>query len=180
MSPERLSVSYALTLEDIHHFNHHYARASKVARRGRLLARLALTAFLAVLLGALGWGAHAGVGFWVVGALILAFWFATFPARVEQMLRRHTARTFAQGKNLGLLGPTTVEADPERIVEKNALRETHVKWPAVERVDVDSGRVYVWTSAFSAMVIPARAFESDAARDAFVAAVRERIAGAAG
>jgi hypothetical protein len=168
-------VSYVLTLADIHAFNQHYAQTSPVVRRARLRVRLAMTFFLALLLSALGWGARADVGFWVMGAVIIAFWFAIFPRRLESMQRTFTERTYAVGKNAGLLGPHTVELTEEGIVERTPVRELKVKWEAMERVAHSDQHLFLWTSGFNALVLPRRAFESEDALKAFTAHAAMRI-----
>jgi hypothetical protein len=162
-------------MADIHAFNSHYARESAVVRTGRLKVRLALTFFLAALLGALGWGAQADVGFWLLGAVILLFWFAVFPRRLELMQRRFTERTYQSGKNAGLLGPHTVELTDEGVVERTPVRELKVKWEAVEKVASSPEHLFLWTSAFSALIVPRRAFADEDALKAFAAHAAMRI-----
>ena len=177
MSTPLAQVSYELTLEDVHAFNLHYGRESPVVRRGRLLVRLAMTFFLAVLLTALGWGAHAGAPFWVLGGLILLFWYALFPRRVESMTRSFTERTYRAGRNKGLLGPHVVELTEEGVVERTALRELKVKWEAVERLASSDQHLFIWTSGFNALVVPRRAFASEDALKAFAAHAAMRVTG---
>jgi YcxB-like protein len=168
-------ISYVLTMADIHAFNQHYARTSPVVRAGRLKVRLAMTFFLAALLGALGWGARADVGFWLLGAVIILFWFAIFPRRLEAMQRGFTERTYQAGKNAGLLGPHTVELTDEGVVERTPVRELKVKWEAVEKVASSDEHLFVWTSGFNALVVPRRAFPDEDALKAFAAHAAMRI-----
>ena len=169
-------VSYELTMDDIHAFNRHYGAESGVVKSSRMKVRLAMTFFLAALLGALGWGAHAGLGFWLVGTLILLAWYALFPRRIESMNRSFTERTYASGKNVGLLGSHTVELTEEGVVERTPVRELKVKWQAVERVASSEQHLFIWTSGFNALVVPRRAFESEDALKAFAAHAAMRIA----
>lgn len=175
MTAPLAQVSYVLTMDDIHAFNAHYSRESPVARRGRAKMRLAMTFFLAVLLGALGWGARASVGFWLLGGLILLFWFAVFPRRLEAMQRNFTERTYQAGKNAGLLGPHTVELTDEGVVERTPVRELKVKWEAVEKVASTDSHLFLWTSGFNALVLPRRAFADEDALKAFAAHAAMRI-----
>jgi YcxB-like protein len=156
-------------MDDIHAFNLHYGRESAVVRSGRFKVRLAMTFFLAALLGALGWGAQAGMGFWLMGALILLAWYALFPRRLESMQRTFTERTYSAGKNAGLLGPHTVELTEEGVVERTPVRELKVKWEAVERVASSETHLFIWTSGFNALVVPRRAFADEDALKAFAA-----------
>lgn len=176
MSAPLAFVSYVLTMDDLHAFNRHHGRSSPVVRAGRLKVRLALTFFLAALLGALGWGARAGVGFWLLGALIILVWYALFPRRIESMQRRFTERTYGEGKNADLLGPHTVELTDEGVVERTPLRKLEVKWGAVERVASSDEHLFIWTSGFNAVVVPRRAFADEDALKAFAAHAAMRVA----
>ena len=175
MSAPLAQVSYVLTMADIHAFNAHYARESPVARAGRMKVRFALTFFLAALLGALGWGAQATLGFWLLGTIILLAWFSLFPRRLEAMQRRFTERTYQLGKNAGLLGPHTVELTDEGVIERTPVRELKVKWEAMEKIAHSDQHVFLWTSGFNALVLPRRAFADEDALKAFAAHAAMRI-----
>ncbi|MHB8878728.1 MAG: hypothetical protein ACYC8T_33935, partial [Myxococcaceae bacterium] len=113
MQTGALELAYEMTLDDIHAFNLHYSRTAPHARSSRNSVRLVLTFMLAVLLCSLGVLSKAPLPFWLLGTLILAGWWALFPRRLEQMLRRQTARMYQEGENAGVLGPHRLTLDEE-------------------------------------------------------------------
>src|SRR5689334_6777924 len=124
-----------ITLEDIHAFNRHYARNAPLAIRARRAARFGLTFMLTVVFGALGAGFHMPLAYWLLGAMILLGFWAMFPARLEQIMRRRTEQMYAEGRNRGLLGPHQIAIEPDALVEKSELREVRTNWKAIERVE---------------------------------------------
>ena len=162
METGTVELAYEVTLDDIHAFNLHYARTAPHARRSRRSVRLALTLLLATLLCSLGVLSKAPLPFWLLGTLILAGWWAVFPSRVEQMTRRHTERMYAEGQNAGVLGPHRLTLDPEWLCERTDVREVRTHWRAVEQVVEDAQHLYLYVTAFSAVIVPKRAFGSEA------------------
>jgi hypothetical protein len=57
---------------------------------------------------------------------------------------------------------------------------TTTAWPAVERIVVDSGMLYIYISSVSAVVVPRRAFTTDAEFASFEETARKHLAEAAG
>jgi hypothetical protein len=169
-----LEAKYEITLDDVHAFNAHYGKTSPVARRARRTARFGLTAMLAVLLGALGYGIRAPLPFWILGGAILLVFFAIFPRRVERLIRLHTARSYADGANKGLLGPHRLTALKDWLIEQSKWREQRTHWRAVERVEQSPHHLFIYVSGFTAIVIPRRAFDSDGDWTTFCAQIEER------
>ncbi len=169
--------AYELSLEDIHAFDAHYAVTAAAPKRARRAVRLVLTLLLASLLSALGAWIRAPLSFWVVGAVIIAAWWAVFPYRVGALMRANTERTYREGKNLGLLGPHRVTIDAEWLIEATAERETRTKWRAVERVDETPTHWFVYESSFSAVVVPKRVFGSVEESAEFAATCRRLLGG---
>lgn len=174
MERPTLELAYDVTLDDVHAFNLHYSRTAPHARRSRNAVRAALTFMLAVLLVSLGVLSKAPLPFWLMGALILGGWWATFPKRAEQMLKANTARAYADGKNLGLLGPQRLSLEAEWLSERTPVREVRTHLSALEKVVLTDEYLYLYVTAFSAVIVPLRAFASKADAAAFAQAVEER------
>lgn len=177
-SKQPLVVAYELKLEDVQAFDLHYARTARLATRTRRQVRLALTSLLAVLLVTLNLCASAPAPLWFLGLAILGAWYAAFPRRVERLALRHTARMYAEGRNAGLLGPHRLELEPEWLVERSPLREVRTHWRAVEKVVLEREHIFIYVSGFTAVIVPVRAFASEAQRHALLAAIEERQAAA--
>ncbi len=169
-----MRIAFDVGLEDIHAFNLHYATTAQLPRRNQRLVRIALTVTLAALLFALGFAIGAPVAFWILGALILLAWWATYPKRIEAIARASTARLYEGGERVGLLGPHTVELGDEWLVELTPDREVKTRWRVVEQVVETRDHVFLYVSGFSAVLVPMRAFTDDAHRTAFLGLARSR------
>jgi Na+/proline symporter len=168
-------VSFDTTLDDIHAFNTHYARTAALPQQSRKMVRGALTLTLASLMFALGVAFHLPVGFWVVNALILFGWWQFYPRRVEAMARRSTQKLYAEGRNAGMLGPTTVTIEAEWLSEASSEREVRTRWRSVERMVDSDGYIFLYVTGFSAVIVPARAFATADERAAFIALAQSRL-----
>ncbi len=171
---DTVELAYHVTLDDIHAFNLHYARTSPQSLRSRRSVRFALTFLLGALLCSLGVLSKAPLPFWLMGFLILGGWWAMFPRRLEQMLRRYTERLYASGKNAGVLGPHRLSAGPEWLSESTDVREVRTHWRAVERVEDAGEHLFLYVTAFSAVIVPKRAFATPADAEAFARLAEER------
>lgn len=169
-----MRISFDVVLEDIHAFNRHYATTAELPRRNQRLVRIALTSTLAALLFALGLAIGAPVPFWILGALILLAWWATYPKRVEAISRASTARLYRDGANVGMLGPHTVELGDEWLSELTPDREVKTRWRAVEKAALTNEHLFLYVSGFSAVIVPLRAFATDAERTAFLERAERR------
>lgn len=169
-----MQISFDVVLEDIHAFNLHYATHAELPRRNQFRVRVALTAVLAALLFALGFAISAPLPFWIIGALILLGWWATYPRRIEAISRASTARLYRDGRNVGMLGPHTVAFDDEWLSELTPHREVRTRWQAVEQAVVTPQHLFLYVSGFSAVIVPLRAFATDAERTAFIEAASSR------
>ena len=170
-----MRVSFDTTLDDIHAFNAHYARTAKLPQQSRKMVRGALTLTLASLMFALGVGFHLPVGFWIINGLILFGWWQFYPRRVEAMTRRSTQKLYAEGRNAGMLGATTVTLEAEWLSEASSEREVRTRWRSVERLDQTDDYIFLYLTGFSAVIVPHRAFASLADRTAFIELARARL-----
>jgi hypothetical protein len=169
-------VSFDTTLDDIHAFNAHYAQTAALPQRSRKMVRGALTLTLGSLMFALGIGFHLPAPFWIISILILFGWWRLYPRRVEAMTRRSTQRLYAEGRNAGMLGPTTVTIEPEWLSEASSEREVRTRWRSVERMDLTAEHIFLYVTGFSAVIVPTRAFASEADKNAFIELARSLLA----
>lgn len=172
-----MRVSFEILLEDIHAFNLHYATTALLPRRNQLLVRIALTMTLGSLLFALGVAIQAPVGFWLLGGLILLTWWALYPRRIEAMSRASTKRLYADGKNMGMLGPHVVSFDDDWLSEITSDREVRTRWRAVEKAALTREHLFLYVSGFSAVIVPLRAFGTAEERTAFLKEAQSRAIG---
>lgn len=96
-----------------------------------------------------------------------------------RLLRRYVAKALRAGRNQGVFGRQRVTLTPEGITEANELRQSTVRWPAVERVVRDRAHAYIYLSSMSAVVVPQRAFASAGEFEEFVRTAECRLGNAA-
>ncbi len=144
------------------------------------MVRLVLTLLLSALLAALGAWIRAPLPFWLTGALIIALWWSVYPHRVAALARASTERSYREGKNRGLLGPHRVTVDAEWLTEATDEREHRTRWRAMEKVERAGEYVFLYVSGFSAVVVPERAFASEAEAEDFVRTCEGLLASNAG
>ncbi len=172
-----MRVSFEIILEDIHAFNRHYATTAAQPKANQLRVRIALTLLLASLLFALGIAVHAPIGFWIIGGLILLAWWRVYPRRIEAISRQATKRLYADGKNLGMLGPHVVTFDDEWLCELTPDREVRTRWRAVEKATLTDDHLFLYVSGFSAVIVPLRAFGTAEERTGFLKEAQSRAIG---
>ena len=170
-----MRVSFDTTLEDIHAFNTHYGQTAALPQQSRKMVRGALTLTLGSLMFALGVAFHLPIAFWIINALILFGWWQFYPRRVEAMARRSTQKLYAEGRNAGMLGPTTVTIEAEWLSEASSEREVRTRWRAVERMDQTPQYLFLYVTGFSAVIVPRRAFANPGEQDAFIELARSRL-----
>lgn len=94
--------------------------------------------------------------------------------------RRILEGMFAEGKNRGLLGPKEITLTPVEITAAGDLRSTTIRWKGVERIVETDTQVLIYCGALDAVVVPRRAFASDADLAAWVETASRYQAGARG
>jgi hypothetical protein len=108
----------------------------------------------------------------MAGALFL-FSRPVFRGLARSAMKRHLASPDGQNE----FGPRRVTITPDRLVIKDPVSETAFDWKLVKRA-VRHGEfllVFVGPGGGLMHVVPARAFRDEAAADAFLAALNERI-----
>ncbi|MBX5480808.1 MAG: YcxB family protein [Myxococcaceae bacterium] len=155
MAAPLMELKYEVTLEDATEFALYHHRHSPTLVRRRRFLRVGMCGLLAIVAGAVGALARSpflgAVGF----AFALAFWFM-FPRRYERGLRETVAKLYAEGKNLDVLGPTTLTLDEEFITETTPTREVRTRWGAVERVVDAPMHVFIYVTGSTALILPRR------------------------
>jgi hypothetical protein len=109
----------------------------------------------------------------VIGALI-------FPWSFRRSLRRNVGKMLSEGKNKNLLGPREIVLSPAELRSTGSMGAATTAWPAVERIVKGDDVLYLYTTSMSAVVVPRRAFASDAEFALFEETARKYLAEAAG
>jgi YcxB-like protein len=74
-----------------------------------------------------------------------------------------------------LVEPSTLTVDDAGLADRGARAESVFRWPAVRRVAVTEGHVFVMFDAVDGLIVPVRCFEDEAAEDAFLAELRRHL-----
>jgi hypothetical protein len=161
-----MEVEYSLGLEDLLAFNQDRNAHSPTIRRQHLTVQV----FFLVLAG-IPWLVGFGMvrlagprtltaGYAVVG-LAVAVLFLSYPALARRAERRLASRMYMEGQNRSLLSRHRLTITPETITDANELSVTTMKWVAVEKIAVDRGHAYFYTSALSAIILPKASFPTE-------------------
>ncbi|HTN73635.1 MAG TPA: YcxB family protein [Pirellulaceae bacterium] len=166
----QLSLGYDLSVEDVIGFSLHHASTSPAHRkafyRSWFIQPIAVAALVSIPL--LMPGAHRQADVWLlvaIGWFMALGFFVTYPWRFRQRIARSARTLFAQGKNLSITGAWRLEVTPEKLTTYSPLIESHVRWPAVERIDRTPQALYLFLTAISGVIVPAHAFRDASEMD---------------
>lgn len=93
-----------------------------------------------------------------------AFWLVLF-SRLYTRKMGPAADSYA-------LGRRTVSTTDDGVIEKSHKHEALFRWPSVRSVDLASAHIFIMIERNAAIIVPRRAFSSDAERDRFLAELR--------
>ncbi len=102
----------------------------------------------------------------MAGLFGAAFWLTLFS--------RLYMRKIAPAADSYILGPRVVSATDDGIIEKSQKHESLFRWPSIRSVDSVSDYIFVMLERNTGIIVPCRAFSSDAEREQFLAEVRRR------
>jgi hypothetical protein len=166
-----MSVAFSLEVDDIIAFHWHHYLVSPVVARGRRIVRV--TGCLLLALGA--------ACFWFEAPDMLGILIALAGVGLLSVVSRRTARRGLAGTfqrhygdeaNRKLLGRRQVWLDPDGMRQRSDLIEAFWKWPAIHRIDQAAEHAIVYIGTSDGLVIPQRAFGSQAHFEAFIATAR--------
>ena len=95
-----------------------------------------------------------------------AFWLTLFS--------RLYMRKMAPAVDSYVLGPRAVSITDDGIIEKSKKHESLFRWSSIRSVDSVSEHIFVMLERNAGIIVPCRAFSSDAERDQFLAEVRRQ------
>ncbi len=76
---------------------------------------------------------------------------------------------------LNAFGPKTATFDTEGVTLTGQIAESMWRWPAVSELTIAQDLLLIWVGTSVVMIVPTRHFGSDAARDAAIGFIRERL-----
>lgn len=102
----------------------------------------------------------------MAGLLGGAFWLTLFS--------RLYMRKMAPAADSYVLGPRAVSITDDGIIEKSKKHESLFRWSSIRSVDSVGEHIFVMLERNAGIIVPCRAFSSDAERDQFLAEVRRQ------
>jgi hypothetical protein len=162
-------VTFELQMEDVLALSIYQYRTSPFFRGRRRIVYLVCP----VLLLTMAWLLVESQGRWtdaVFGLIALAavIFVLGSPPIYQRLIRRNTAKVYAEGSNRALLSMRQVRIDPAFFTQRSELMETIVRWAAVERIVVEKDYAYVFIAAYQAFILPRKAFPGDQQFHSFV------------
>ena len=159
-----MEVQFDLTLEDLLAFHEYHNAHSPTMQRHYHLAwwRLPVAVIILWLVLAVWSGQFSQFAsdYWY-GLLIVPFWLFWFPWRWHRARRMNALQLLSEGENVGVIGRQRLTITPETVTQSNAYREYRTRWEAVEKIVRSEHYAYVYVSAYTAHILPRRAFLTD-------------------
>ena len=93
-------------------------------------------------------------------------------ASTRKTISRQLQSHLGQGENRAMFGQYRISLSEAGVAEVGEARQATTHWKAVEKVVVAGDWLYIYTSAFSAVIVPKRCFTDAARFEEFVAAAR--------
>jgi len=163
-------VEYDVTVSDVIAFNSFHTRHSPALRRQFLISRLVLSLFTAAFAALVIYllirpeSAVSYIGAVVAGLLI----FVVYPQLAQRGRKNLLTKLMNEGKNLGVFGEHRLESTPDQLLIFAPSGSSHMSWPSVEEIVATNKYVFIYVSAMTALIVPARAFADRIAFDTFV------------
>ena len=170
-------IQYQSTLEDLLAFNRYHIEHSPSLRRYHWYVRIGASV-LCVVVGLIMFYAleHSFRISPILYAVAIGMGVCAFfvlPPMIWSSTKKRIVRMFQEGQNKGMAAPTTLSIDESGIEANNGLGTSKLLWTAIERLAVTDEYAFLYVSAMNAVVVPKRAFASDAQRQEFVQLVRQ-------
>jgi YcxB-like protein len=177
----RLSIDFELTAEDVAAIARSSIALRPYLRQRRILAYRLMTLGLLV---AAGWlfylqqnlDRNVSQVLAVMAAVLLVRggYLLAFSAHgLRRALARRVVLSYQEPANHKLLGWRHVSIDPAGIRQSASLAEAFWKWNAIEQIELVDDYLLLHIGSVQSLVIPHRAFHTDAHFRAFLASARE-------
>lgn len=176
---EPVSVEYELTLDDAVEFNAYHAAHSPTFRRVRWWNHSGM-ALLFLVTGLTSYGLTRFLPTLLYFATAAVVWFVGYPTYARWVTGKRMRRLLSEGHKRGQFSRTTLTLLPDGISQVWDDGESKIKWRGVEKVILTQNKVYLYTGAATAIVVPKNAFATEAALDRFIETAmkyREIVAG---
>jgi hypothetical protein len=165
-----MTVVYDVVEEDVADFNLFTIRSLPAVRSAVLKKQGGTSAGAAVIVLAMDWASGTGIS---VNGLVMAFalavaLFALNRWQHPRAIRAAVARSARTGELKGVLGIHHLTLTDEGVLERSPIGEGKLLWGAIQNVIATTGPVYIFLEDGKALIIPRRAFATEADKTAFM------------
>lgn len=169
---EGLSVEFEQTFEDMITLNEYHLTEGGGKKYlisvGWVMVAVVLVA-LALLLKKKSWEeilSFTGLAL-PLGMLIFVGLIAALFLNQKSLRRRNLLKQYASGKNLALVGIRRITITPQFLIFASPLCQSAHRWQGLEKIRCDDQAIYIYSSSFTAYVIPRQAFATAEQRRSF-------------
>ena len=164
-------MEYALTLDDLGAFRKTVQR--KVRRQSQLLPLIALVLVVVSCVLWINLNEEETSVIHTLGlTLVVIIAFIFYRRHTVQKNRKCEIEQFAKTS----LGETQkLRLDEKKLVIERKHHQSVWEWAAFENITTEGDAIYLWYSELEALIIPGRAFESEAERNRTVSDLRSKI-----
>jgi hypothetical protein len=174
------AIVYEVVEEDVADLNLFTAHSLPAVRAAVLKKQAGMSSAAAAIVLAMDWASGTGISGTGVGAALAlaAVLFAVNRWQHPRAIRAEIRRSARAGELVSVLGVHHLTLTPDGVVEKSPVGEGKIVWGAVQSVMATTGPVYIFLQDGKALIIPHRAFASEAQKQEFMDTA-ERFYGAA-
>jgi hypothetical protein len=153
-----MRIQYSVTEQDLVAFHEHFILTSGTVSFWRSAVARLLGLMVVVFVGTAF--AHASLSAALasavtVAAVFLTVWRLTYRTELRRNLAKSLTRLYGEGGHRdGVLGEHSLDVSPDGLVERTEFSEARQKWEGIPHVDVTPERVFLYTTASAAFVVP--------------------------
>jgi YcxB-like protein len=171
-----MTVEFALTGDDYAAFNLHWQRTSEVVRQRLIktwivLASMTLAPALVSIATMRNDPGLAKLLAFV--ALLMLAWTISIAVSRRRRASRSLHNLFRNMTGRALVGHRVFTIRPDAIEVVSEVFTTTYKWIGIERIETDIAHAFLYQGSAAAMVVPKRAFDSEAHFQAFIETARQ-------
>lgn len=166
-----MTIDYTVTEQDYIAYNlFHYGQSPSV-KRTLLLLRVVFP--LLVMIMAFLYS-RINMYYMVVAVIFSIVWFFVYPHSFRRSLARGVKRIMKEGKGNEFVGEKRLTLGDTHIIFEEGRGTIESKYDAVERIESDQERFYLYLGTVSAYILPLSAFQTKEQKEQFVQILAEK------
>lgn len=167
-----MELHYSISENDYIQFNIFHYENSKTTKRLRLFLGI-LVPLLFVLLGFIMVKRLDFFPF-LLAVIFALVWFGSGGKTYKKILSFNIKKLMQEGKSNEFIGERTLSLLEEKILTVETYHTTESSYDSIQRIESDSERLYIYTGAISAFIIPFSAFDSETQKQEFLNILKQK------